>query len=666
MKKNLTTRAFSMRALDTYNEEHRSVRAIATTEAPVRVFDWDQYDFVNEVLRMDGMVLPKSGQVPLLDSHNRHSVADVLGSARDFNPSEVDGIRAVECSVSYAATPDGLNAAAKTRDGHLTDYSVGYRVIEAFWVPEGQKQIIGGDAYEGPVKVVTRWELKELSATPIGADAYAKARSEEFQGGRMKKEEQNKDNDKKEPARADGNTPPDAVSKEDAERMAKAAAEKAVQEERERAEAETARRDAIREMCKMAGLDETADDMIRRGLAEDAARKEIFERMANSRPGAVGPGAFRIEADAADKFRAAAVDGLTLRSGVRIDKPAAGASTFRGVSLLRLAEMCLRNEGVDTAGMTNTEIARKALSARAIPGTGTGHLPTLLMSTAERVLRDAYLTWPVTWRRWARATDASDFRPINRVALTGAPELDLIPEGGEYKDFKLGEFSQSYVIKKYGKKFSVTWEAIVNDDLSALTRVPRMFGGASSRLVNTSVYGVLTANAAMWDGKALFHADHRNLAAGADVGPPTTATMKAARKTLRTQQDPDGVSMNIIPVYGLFPAALEHEAYVILNSATLTQTGSGDNANPNIPNPYRSMVDPVIDPVLDAASESVWYLVAAYSQIDTVEVAFLDGREEPEIMEIENVNIDGVSWKARICFGAAVIDWRGLYKNPGA
>ena len=78
--------------------------------------------------------------------------------------------------MTYSDTDEGKSAAQKTREGHLTDYSIGYRVLESFFVPDGQKQMIAGDEYEGPVKVATKWELKELSATPIGADEFAKAR----------------------------------------------------------------------------------------------------------------------------------------------------------------------------------------------------------------------------------------------------------------------------------------------------------------------------------------------------------------------------------------------------------------------------------------------------------------------------------------------------------
>lgn len=652
---------------------------MATTEAPVKVFDWEEYDFIDEVVRMDGLSLPQSKQVPLLDSHNRYSVEDVLGSAKDFKVvDDVSGYRGLECTVFYSSDEKARAAAEKTFEGHLTDYSIGYRANEVFRIPRGEKQVINGETYEGPMRVVTQWELKELSATPIGADEFAKARSARdaitTRGKQMP--DKVKDNEKKvtneggqsgEVRSGAAEDQKDTVSRADAEQMAAEAADKARREEIDR-QAEARRREAaISEMGTKARLDKDfIKNLVDGDLSVDQARAVIFEEMTKDKPGAIGARQFQMGADEVDKFRTAAAHGLALRAGVAVENPAPGANTFRGMSLLRIAEQCLRMAGQNPESMTNQEMARRALQLRDIPGTSTGTLPNLLQSTADRVLREAYVNYPSTWQRWARATDASDFREINRVALTGAPEMQFIPEGGEYKDFQPGEEAQSYAVKKYGRKFSVTWEAIVNDDLGALTRIPRLFGGAASRLINSTVYAVLTANGAMWDGTALFHADHGNLEA-TNVGAPNDTTLKYARAAMRTQADPDGNYMNIIPMFGLFPAALEHEAYVILNSATLLTTASdADNANANIPNPYRNMVDPVIDPVLDGSSETAWYLMASYNQIDTVEVSFLDGRQEPEVMEIENPNIDGVSWKARIVFGAAAIDWRGMFKNPGA
>lgn len=153
------------------------LRWILTTEAPATVFDWERFDFVSEILLMDGLVLPATKQVPLLDSHSRYSVDDILGSVTDIREAEAGGYAAVDGLVRFASDERAQRVLQLVRDGHLTDGSVGYRVVRAVWIPEGEQAAIRGRVFDGPVKVSYEWSLKEFSATPIGADALAKVRS---------------------------------------------------------------------------------------------------------------------------------------------------------------------------------------------------------------------------------------------------------------------------------------------------------------------------------------------------------------------------------------------------------------------------------------------------------------------------------------------------------
>lgn len=153
------------------------LRWVLTTEAPATVFDWQRFDFVEEILLMDGLQLPASRQVPLLDSHSRWSVDDILGSVSDFGRAEAGGFAALEATVRFAADDKSQRALQKVLDGHLTDGSVGYAVTKALWIPEGEQAAVRGRVFTGPVKVSHEWHLREFSATPIGADALAKVRA---------------------------------------------------------------------------------------------------------------------------------------------------------------------------------------------------------------------------------------------------------------------------------------------------------------------------------------------------------------------------------------------------------------------------------------------------------------------------------------------------------
>lgn len=138
------------------------MKVVATTEQPIRVYDHERFAFVNEVLLMDGMTLPKNKQVPLLDSHNRDTVMDILGI---FKNIEVNSDREVEGNMFFTGETEGVLVEKKIAKGLLVA-DIGYTVIKSTWIEEGKTKRIQGKEYAGPLKVVTKWGLKEVSVVP--------------------------------------------------------------------------------------------------------------------------------------------------------------------------------------------------------------------------------------------------------------------------------------------------------------------------------------------------------------------------------------------------------------------------------------------------------------------------------------------------------------------
>ena len=169
----LTTRSARM-APQTYNKETHCMHADIATENPVNVWDWERFDIVPEVLRMDGCELPENKQIPLMQDHRSHSIDMLRGSIRNLSMGATGKL---EGDLYFAGDDDSQTAEGKARDGHLTDISVGYDAKESTYIPEGQKGIIGGREYHGPLKVTTKWAPKEGSLVPIGADSGTKMRS---------------------------------------------------------------------------------------------------------------------------------------------------------------------------------------------------------------------------------------------------------------------------------------------------------------------------------------------------------------------------------------------------------------------------------------------------------------------------------------------------------
>jgi len=254
---------------------------------------------------------------------------------------------------------------------------------------------------------------------------------------------------------------------------------------------------------------------------------------------------------------------------------------------------------------------------------------------------------------------ATDFKAMHRVQMGEAPRLLKVNEGGEFKRGTLAESKESYRIETYGRVVAITRQVLINDDLDAFTRIPAMYGNSIAQLESDVVWGIVTGNPKMADGKALFHADHGNLAGtAAALG---VDGVGAARAEMRKQKGLDRkTALNIRPAWLLVPAALELKAEQLL-SDTLVPEETGRV----VPRSIRTLTT-VAEPRLDAESETAWYLAASPAQIDTIEYAYLEGQEGAYVETRDGFDVDGVEVKCRLDFGAKAIDWRGLYKNPGA
>lgn len=160
---------------ESIDEKRRSVEAVISTENPVPMFDWERFEVVDEVLLADGFQIGGNGrQVPFLDAHTRHSTSNQLGSVRDIRTDPQS--RSISARIFFSNAADASSAWTKVREGHLTDVSVGYRILSSVYVRENESQWIAGREFHGPVNVVTQWRLLEVSLVPIGADEQAKLR----------------------------------------------------------------------------------------------------------------------------------------------------------------------------------------------------------------------------------------------------------------------------------------------------------------------------------------------------------------------------------------------------------------------------------------------------------------------------------------------------------
>jgi ATP-dependent protease ClpP protease subunit/phage major head subunit gpT-like protein len=326
---------------------------------------------------------------------------------------------------------------------------------------------------------------------------------------------------------------------------------------------------------------------------------------------------------------------------------------FRMMSMSEMARAALEHKGVGVSAYGD----RMALVGAAFTHSSSD-FGSILADVANKAMLKGYENADETFQQWTSTGQLSDFKVNKRVALNSFPSLRKVQPGAEYKYATVGDRGEDIVLATYGEIFSITRQAIINDDLSAFTRIPASMGRAAIRTIGDLVYAILTGNPDMSDDVSLFHADHNNYATGtsSSLG---VVSVSAGRTAMKLQKDGSDNVLNIMPQFLLVPAALELDADSLMTDTVYPGKTNGQK------NPIAGMATTIADPRLDAASTTAWYLAASQA-FDTIEVAYLDGNSSPFIDQIEGWSVDGTSMKVRIDAGVSPLDFRTMYKSKGA
>jgi len=323
------------------------------------------------------------------------------------------------------------------------------------------------------------------------------------------------------------------------------------------------------------------------------------------------------------------------------------AREFMGASLMDMAQEILRARGEYKFGMSRTNVIKAAHT--------TSDFPELLQGAGNRILLSAYEEAPSGIKPLSRERTANDFRPLTNLRLGDAPELLEVKEGAEVTHGTTAEAAESYRVKTYARIFSLTREAIVNDDLGAFNDWMTRMGRAAAERESSLFWELLNSNPTMGeDNKALFHADHGNLTdAGAAI---SVSSLNDARKALRTVTGLDGKTpINATPAYLVVGPENETTGEQVL--ASLAAAKMSDV------NPFSGRLQLLVEPRMGASN--AWYVFAAPNTLPVFEHAYLSQAIGPQLETRAGFEIMGMEFRVSLDFGAGVVDWRGAYQNPG-
>ncbi|WEK50318.1 MAG: HK97 family phage prohead protease [Candidatus Kaistia colombiensis] len=668
-----------------FDEATNTIGVVFTTGATVRRHSWWDGEYDEELVVEPGAVrLDRlNAGAPFLNSHSGYDLDDVIGSVVPGSARIEGGVGVARIQLS--ATAGDAENVQKIRDGVIRNVSVGYQM----------HKVEKTEADDGSVAHwrVIDWEPFEISAVAIPADPGAQIRSADEQQRAAAKPciviradvapaaqtanpketaMTNRTNAAADDARGETVTTttdapqtraaPAGMSPEEVAAHATRAADDAVRGERQRIA-------EIRALAVKLGLPEFADEHIRLGTSMADFRIAILEQVAENHERGFNPTSHaRVEvtADEGEK-RGAAIESALLH---RIDPAGfeltAAGRDFRGYSLLEIGRESLERSGVRTRGMSKLEVAQRSLETRSGGLMSTSDFPGILANVANKTLRAAYDAAPQTFRPLVRETTVSDFKQVSRVQLGDAPSFEKVNEHGEFTRGSIGEGVEKYAVETFGRVVGITRKVIVDDDLEAFTRLPRAFGVQAANLESDLVWAQILGAGLMGDGKALFHADHGNLAGtGAAI---TVDSIGLGRLAMAKQTGIDGSTLlNIDPHYLIVPKALQTKAEQFIGQIYAAKSADA------VPESLRSL-SIISEPRLDAGiqklgiagSATAWFLAANVNQIDLVELAYLEGQRGVYTETRMGFDVDGVEVKVRLDVAAKAIDWRGFYRNAGA
>ena len=671
----------NVEAADDAEKKMPHFRMIAYTGGLMRIAG-----FVHPVVvDLEGLAIDRQDIPVRLDHNHRQGVGHTQRVAIENGELIAEGL--ISRDTSWAR-----DVAKSAANGFPWQASIGAAVLDAEFIPNGQKVNVNGRTFDGPVHVVRQAVLKEISFVDSGADSATSARiaanrtdkeqtamddhktadetaarenecERKVNGADAKEagtekpegEPESKQTAQAEPAKPEPTTP---------ERVNASAAtdnsdDDPVVAMRQRIAAETRRVEAIRKICAGKHNDIEAQ-AIEEGWDQTQTELHVLRASrpqvpaASPPPKVAGPQVFEAVALMASGLPNSRIEALYAEPILE------AADKLRGVGIQELCELAAGRQ-LPRFRRDATGWLQAAFSTTSLPG--------ILSNIANKMLLEGYNYIEDAWRKIAKIASVNDFREHTRYRMTGNFRFQQVGADGEIKHGKLDEQKFGQKADTHGIMFALTRQMIINDDMGAFTDIPRQIGMGAAEAIADAVWGLWLSNPVQTDGKDFFHADHNNYAEGADTALSVDG-LTAAEVLFGSQTKSNGRPLGIPAALLLVPTALKVPAEMLMKSMVLNETTTANKAKPAT-NPHVGKFEVVSSVYLantsfTGASSKAWYLLADPNRLPAIEVAFLNGVDRPTVEKTDaDFNTLGIQFRGYIDFGVREQDHRGALKIKG-
>lgn len=434
--------------------------------------------------------------------------------------------------------------------------------------------------------------------------------------------------------------------------------------------AQSARRGEITDLAVLGNKPATwISDQYASGAPVSEIRNAMLRERAQARP-AVGANIQVGDNREHVALRTSMREVMAMRAGCKVEKPHELAQKMRHLSVVDLGRRFLSASGLpDAMELAPVRVAMLCLNRNALHGAllglgdyggALGTFTGVLGDTANRSLLDGFTNYQRKWLAFARDVKVKDFRQVDRAGLGFTPMV-ITARGYDVAYAAAGDKREVYTLAKYTSGTAFAFEDFVNDDLDGIGKIPSNLGFVAAQTEDYLAFQVLIANAAMQDTIALFHSSHANLAgAAAAISVASYGLMRAA---MMAQTEAGGNrALNLTPNVVLVPSSKAAIARQVF-------WGQSDPVSQGTAlNPWVGDRITVVDSAeLEGSSAISWYAGVSPDRPGcSLEVAHLEGMEQPFIDSEGDFDSDMVRFKVRHVAAAAAIDHRGIAKNAGA
>lgn len=641
-----STRAASL-VPESWDDADNSVEVVFATESADRdvlKYDWRKDTIYIERLPFDGMDLDDlNAGAHVLRAHASNDLSDIIGAIQPDSAtiSGEPGSREARARIHFSDQPGDAEVVAKIRSGIIGKWSYGYEKL-------GPAEITTDEATGYEVRTWAAHRPFEVSPVPVPADGRTHTRAHRPASAEQTLESEMPTTPVAPVAPVTPAAP--GIDDETAARMRTEAIAEGVK-------AEATRQASIRGIASRAKLgDEWAAPLLADPtVTVDAARAKALDALATEDEQTQTAPHVEVGVEARDKMRRGMAAGLAHSARPDGKCPDEGRE-FAG---MRMRDIAIEAMGLDrhkASRMSDEDIFGDALrGSRA--GHTTSDFPLILQDAVNKNFLAGMASEALTYQPLATMRPVRDFKTVHEIQAGSFGALAVLPEatGITYDTFSEGEETGALV--SYALGFEISRKALINDDLSALGRIPAMMGASINRTKNNLAWLLVTANAALADGVAFFHANHANyLAAGAAIDKDE---LGKGRLAMRIQTDLDGARLNLHPNFLVGPAALETAFDELLTQVMPTQSSE---VTPS----YIRSLKPVIEPRLDDDSATAYYLVTNPASRPCLMEGYLIGAESPVIESEYDFDTKGQKYSILYDRGFWWADYRGWWKAVGA